>query len=90
MGPSPLAEGAPRKWKSLLQPDGTPIGYSWKWNTTQSQPNIRYDIEPIGKFAGTKVDPLNQAALREMLHRLAEAMPTVDKRNQTPRGLEVK
>ncbi|KAI7498137.1 hypothetical protein KC367_g5297 [Hortaea werneckii] len=78
MGPSPLPEGAARQWKSLLQPDGTPIEYSWKWNTSRSPPDIRYDIEPIGPLAGTKADPLNQHALREMLHRLADQVPNVD------------
>ncbi|KAH8589371.1 dimethylallyl tryptophan synthase GliD1 [Bisporella sp. PMI_857] len=73
MGPANLA-----KWKSLVNPDGTPIEYSWKWNTVHDKPEIRYDIEPIGESAGTILDPLNQLASKEMLHRLASAMPMVD------------
>ncbi|PIA99511.1 4-O-dimethylallyl-L-tyrosine synthase [Cercospora beticola] len=78
MGPAPWAPSIDLKWKSLLQPDGTPIEYSWKWNTTTSEPDIRYDIEPINNFSGTQHDPLNQSASREMLHRLDVKMPSVD------------
>ena len=35
-------------------------------------------MEPIGQFPGTGLNPLNQQALREMLHGLAAAMPSVD------------
>ncbi|PPJ60937.1 hypothetical protein CBER1_08601 [Cercospora berteroae] len=56
MGPAPWAPGIDLKWKSLLQPDGTPIEYSWKLNTATSEPDIRYDIEPINSFSGTQQD----------------------------------
>ncbi|KAF2209134.1 hypothetical protein CERZMDRAFT_114093 [Cercospora zeae-maydis SCOH1-5] len=78
MGPAPWAPGSELQWKSLLQPDGSPIEYSWKWNTATGEPDIRYDIEPINRFSGTQHDPLNQSASREMLHRLEEKIPTVD------------
>ena len=78
MGQAPRSDGVPIRWKSLLGLDGTPIEYSWKWNTRTSEPDIRYVTEPIGQHPGTELDPLNQQALRELLHRLANAMPSVD------------
>ena len=78
MGPAPWADGISLTWKSLLQADGTPIEYSWKWNKKGSCPEIRYDLEPIGPFAGTQLDPLNQQPAREMLYRLAKTTPSVD------------
>jgi DMATS type aromatic prenyltransferase len=68
----------PGKWKSLLQADGTPIEYSWKWNTSQGRPEVRIAQEPIGPWAGTELDPLNQLATRELLHRLSQAIPSVN------------
>jgi DMATS type aromatic prenyltransferase len=78
MGQAPRSDGVPIKWKSLLSLDGTPIEYSWKWNTRTSEPDVRYVTEPIGQFPGTELDPLNQQALREILHHFAAAMPSVD------------
>lgn len=78
MGPAPTAEGKPAKWKSLLGLDGSPIEYSWKWNTKASGPDVRYVTEPIGQFPGTDLDPLNQLALRELLHKLALKTPSSD------------
>ena len=78
MGQAPRSDGEPIKWKSLIALDGTPIEYSWKWNTTTSDPDVRYVMEPIGQFPGTELDPLNQQALREMLHGLATAIPSID------------
>ena len=78
MGQAPWLDGAPIKWKSLISLDGSPIEYSWKWNTRTSEPDVRYVMEPIGRFSGTELDPLNQQALREMLHGLAAVMPSVD------------
>ncbi|EMD88355.1 hypothetical protein COCC4DRAFT_44186 [Bipolaris maydis ATCC 48331] len=67
-------------WKSLLALDGTPIEYSWKWNTskTGSTPNVRYVVEPIGRDAGTELDPLNQQASRELLFGLKKLLPGMD------------
>ncbi|KAF2133643.1 dimethylallyl tryptophan synthase GliD1 [Dothidotthia symphoricarpi CBS 119687] len=68
------------KWKSLMALDGTPIEYSWKWNNAspKSMPNVRYVVEAIGENAGTDLDPLNQQATREILHRMAFMLPKVD------------
>lgn len=67
-------------WKSLLALDGTPIEYSWKWNTSKpgSTPNVRYVVEPIGRYAGTELDPLNQQASSELLFRLKKVLPGMD------------
>ncbi|KAK7963526.1 hypothetical protein PG988_010500 [Apiospora saccharicola] len=74
LGPS----SAPPVWHSQLSHDGGPIEYSWKWNTASGEPNIRYSIEPIGRSAGTQLDPLNHQAFRELLHGLATAFPSTN------------
>jgi DMATS type aromatic prenyltransferase len=78
LGPAPRSHGLPIKWKCQMQLDGTPFEYSWKWNTQTSEPDVRYTLEPIGQYAGTELDPLNQLANREVLHNLAGALPGVD------------
>ncbi|EED13315.1 cytochrome P450, putative [Talaromyces stipitatus ATCC 10500] len=55
MGPAPGSDGLPTKWKSLLSLDSTSIEYSWKWNTTIAEPDIRYVTEPIGQYPGTEL-----------------------------------
>ncbi|KAI0393716.1 dimethylallyl tryptophan synthase GliD1 [Xylariaceae sp. FL0594] len=77
MGPKPGPDGT-LKWPSLLGVEGSPIEYSWKWNTPTKEPDVRYTMEPINQFSGTAMDPLNQAASKEMLHRISEVVPTVD------------
>ncbi|KAF9728935.1 hypothetical protein PMIN06_010359 [Paraphaeosphaeria minitans] len=77
LGPRPR-QGVDPKWKSLLEPDGSPIEYSWKWNTASSEPDVRFTMEPINEFSGTALDPLNQQPSLELLHRLAERLPSVD------------
>ena len=76
MGRAPRADGKASEWKSLVQPDGTPIEYSWKWaQAGDGGPEVRYDIEPIGAYAGTQMDPLCQLAAKELMARLATAIP---------------
>lgn len=77
MGPAPGPDGKVQ-WKSLLGVEGSPIEYSWKWNTAAGKPDIRYTMEAIGAFAGTAMDPLNQQATIEMLHRIADVVPSID------------
>lgn len=77
MGPKPAPDGS-LKWQSLLGVEGSPMEYSWKWNTPTSEPDVRFTMEAINQFTGTAMDPLNQTASREMLHRIAEAVPTID------------
>ncbi|KAL8789692.1 MAG: hypothetical protein Q9195_006689 [Heterodermia aff. obscurata] len=78
MGPAPKANGTPATWKSLLSLDSSPIEYSWKWNTTKTEPDVRYVTEPIGRYPGSHLDPLNQHALRELLQRLPQNIPSSD------------
>ena len=76
MGPAPRADGKQLKWRSQVQPDGTPIKYSWKWPQERGGcPEVRYDLEPIGAHAGTESDPYCQLASKELLARLATAIP---------------
>ena len=76
MGPAPRADGKPLKWKSQVQPDGTPVKYSWKWpQESGGHPEVRYDLEPIGAHAGTELDPLCHLASKELMARLATAIP---------------
>ncbi|KAI0544050.1 tryptophan dimethylallyltransferase-domain-containing protein [Xylaria curta] len=49
-------------WKSFMTDDGTPLELSWDWGTNDSQPTIRYSVEPIGLQAGTRLDPRNLLA----------------------------
>lgn len=77
LGPRLPLNGSP-KWKSLLTVDGTPIEYSWKWNIQGGAPDVRYTMEPIGNFAGTVLDPLNQDSTKEMLYQLSKVMPSLD------------
>ncbi|KAL3459594.1 aromatic prenyltransferase [Aspergillus heterothallicus] len=77
LGSSPGTKSAVQ-WKSLLGVEGSPIEYSWKWNTPSSSPDIRYTMEAISPFSGTPLDPLNQQATIEMLHRIASAVKSVD------------
>ena len=77
LGPCPSTKGN-LKWKSLLCVDGTPIEYSWKWNTANGFPDVRYTVEPIGQFTGTLLDPLNQESTKELLYQLSLIMPSID------------
>jgi len=82
--PTPLPSALPL-WKSFMTDDFSPIEYSWKWDTGRelptdrnSGPDIRYGIEAIGPYAGTPLDPLNQAFTKEILSQLDLAIPTID------------
>ncbi|KAJ0120537.1 hypothetical protein J7T55_015266 [Diaporthe amygdali] len=78
LGPAPTPGNFKPKWRSLITLDGSPIECSWKWNMASKDPEIRYIAEPIGEYAGTALDPLNQLATREMMHRLTTALPGID------------
>lgn len=76
MGPAPRIDGAAPSWKSQMQPDGTPIKHSWKWPQAGGKPEVRYNLEPIGPHAGTELDPLCQLAAKDLMGRLATAIPS--------------
>lgn len=77
LGPCLPPNGKP-KWKSTMAANGSPFEYSWKWNTADVAPTVRYTAEPVGSFAGTILDPLNQASTRELLYELDLIMPSLD------------
>ncbi|KAK2858466.1 hypothetical protein FQN49_004703 [Arthroderma sp. PD_2] len=77
LGPAPAADGT-IEWPTTLNLEGLPIEYSWKWNTPTTRPEIRYAIDAKGAFTGTAMDPLNQQASRELLHRLQDSLPHLD------------
>ncbi|VUC37198.1 unnamed protein product [Clonostachys rosea] len=77
LGPQPNPDGTV-KWKSLLGAEGSPIEYSWKWNQPGGQPEVRHCFEAINEFTGTSLDPLNQLANRELLHRLQEPVKSLN------------
>ncbi|KAK1751940.1 tryptophan dimethylallyltransferase-domain-containing protein [Echria macrotheca] len=75
LGSAPSATGKPLKWKSMVQPDGTPIKYSWRWPLDDlNGPEVRYNYEAIGPYAGTDLDPLCQLAAKDLMGRLASAI----------------
>jgi DMATS type aromatic prenyltransferase len=76
MGPRPHSSVA--SWRSFMTDDNSPIEYSWKWNSGERQPDIRYSIEAIGPSAGSKEDPFNQAATRNLMNDLAKVIPGLD------------
>lgn len=64
----------------MVQTDGTPIKFSWKWpevGDENATPEVRYNYEAIGTHAGTELDPLCQLAAKELMGRLAAAMPDI-------------
>ncbi|KAM4065017.1 tryptophan dimethylallyltransferase domain-containing protein [Hirsutella rhossiliensis] len=65
-----------RQWSSIFGVE--PLDYSWKWNTATTQPEVRCTMEASNRFSGTKMDPFNQDASRELLRRLQAAMPSID------------
>lgn len=66
------------RWKSLSTIDGSPLEYSWKWNTADEVPDVRYTVEAIGSLTGTSLDPLNQTSTKELLHELGRMIPSLD------------
>ncbi|KIM93450.1 hypothetical protein OIDMADRAFT_35762 [Oidiodendron maius Zn] len=72
LGPKPTS---PVPWyRSRVAPgagDGTPIAYSWKWSTGTGKPTIRHYMEPLGSLTGTRADPRNEMAPKQMLLQLA-------------------
>ncbi|KAI0973509.1 tryptophan dimethylallyltransferase-domain-containing protein [Xylaria arbuscula] len=70
---------APNLGQSFMTDDGTPVELSWDWGTTDnSQPTIRYSIEPIGFQAGSPLDPLNSMAVLVLQERLNRALPNMN------------
>lgn len=77
LGPVPKANGTP-VFKSLIAYDGSPLEYSWKWNTRTSEPDNRYSREAIGKDSGTASDPLNHDPTIDYMDKVTRVLPAVD------------
>ncbi|KAF4434653.1 Tryptophan dimethylallyltransferase 1 [Fusarium acutatum] len=76
LGSSPVL-GEPI-WKSFMTDDNCPVELSWDFDTGNSQPTIRYSIEPIGHEAGTAADLHNEEAAAEFVRRTTQAFPAID------------
>ena len=57
-------------WKSFMTDSGCPVEVSWDWGWSNVDPVVRYSMEPIGRLAGTNVNPLNRCAAPEFLRKL--------------------
>lgn len=65
-------------FKSLVTYDGSPLEYSWKWNTTNGEPDIRYSWEAISETSETAADPLNHDPTLEYMDRVVSVLPGAD------------
>ncbi|KAK3997215.1 putative dimethylallyl tryptophan synthase [Cladorrhinum sp. PSN332] len=70
MGPAPGLDGKARgSWQSVWAPGGTPVEFSWDFGQGGINPMVRFSWEPIGREAGTALDPLNSFAATEWIDR---------------------
>ncbi|KAF5584256.1 tryptophan dimethylallyltransferase 1 [Fusarium pseudocircinatum] len=76
LGSSPV-RGEPI-WKSFMTDNNYPVELSWDFHTGNSQPTIRYSIEPIGLEAGTATDLHNDEAAPEFKSRASREFPDMD------------
>ncbi|KAI1390512.1 aromatic prenyltransferase [Hypoxylon trugodes] len=77
LGPAPDADGVP-KWKAVMAHEGSPLEYSWKWNTTTSQPEIRYSWEPFNPGSDRNSNPLNHANSLDYMQTVSHIVRDVD------------
>ncbi|RAQ52633.1 dimethylallyl tryptophan synthase [Aspergillus flavus] len=66
--------------RSILTYDGSPIEYSWKWNSSANDhPEIRFCVEPVGDgFCADGVVGGKLRATDEILVQLAKRVPSTD------------
>jgi hypothetical protein len=57
--------------------DCSPLEYSWKWNTSEGEPDIRYSWEPFNPGHGTS-DPLNHALSTDYMQAVKDLFPGTD------------
>ncbi|KAK2688124.1 hypothetical protein QWA68_013012 [Fusarium oxysporum] len=76
LGSSP-ALGEPQ-WKSFMTDNHCPVELSWDFHVANSQPTIRYSMEPIGLKAGTAADLYNNGVDEEFAKRAIRAFPGTD------------
>ena len=80
LGAGPDAQGLPKYWKSFMTDHFSPVELSWEWGCSGDAPIIRFSFEPIGPFAGTPVDPLNQHATNSLVRRYQPLIQDCDLR----------
>ncbi|KAJ5488073.1 Aromatic prenyltransferase DMATS type [Penicillium expansum] len=78
LGHHPRGTGDPLHWKSFMTDDHTPVELSWCWSTALDTPTVRYSVEPIGKWAGQPVDPINTLASLRLLGDALQLSPEMD------------
>ena len=78
LGAGNNAQGLPRYWKSFMTDHFSPIELSWEWGCGGESPTIRFSIEPIGPYAGTPADPLNQYATARLIHQYQRHIQNCD------------
>lgn len=72
-----VLEGDALQWQSFMTDDGTPLGLSWDWGTSDKLPTIRCSIEPIGQHAGTLLDLSNLKVGPAFQNKLVRALPDI-------------
>ena len=75
LGPSPEAGSAPR-FDSFCNDEFSPVELSWNFHAGKS--TVRIGIEPIGRSAGTSVDPFNALETMRLMSRLLTSEELVD------------
>lgn len=58
--------------------DHSPVELSWEWGVYDGGPNIHCSFEPIGRFASTQLDPLNQFAALRFVQEQCYRNPKLD------------
>lgn len=80
LGPAPTEDGLPRRWRSFMTDDFTPIEFSWAWGNADAIPvrRVRLSIEPISHEAGLASDPCNNATTCALAHQLGDIFSGVN------------
>ncbi|PWY85940.1 aromatic prenyltransferase [Aspergillus heteromorphus CBS 117.55] len=77
LGPFPNQGRSNITWPSCIAGDKGPLDISVNYQGN-SKPTFRITIEPIGPYAGTDTDLMNEIAPRQLLHQLSHIQPGVD------------
>ncbi|KAJ5500819.1 Aromatic prenyltransferase DMATS type [Penicillium expansum] len=72
-----VGTGDPLHWKSFMT-DDQPRRAELVWSTALDTPTVRYSVEPIGKWAGQPVDPINTFASLRLLGDALQLSPEMD------------
>ncbi|KAG7001491.1 4-O-dimethylallyl-L-tyrosine synthase [Physcia stellaris] len=79
LGPWPLGQEQPSRWRSFVTDDFSPLEYSWSWNKgSLDAPKVRYTIELVGPEAGSVQDSFNITAAVDTAREIACNSPNVD------------